>query len=280
MQDKYNKFKFKVTQANDYFQYYFHKLLERKDIFKSLEKYCMFVGYPRSGHSLVGSLLDAHPNMIIANELNALDLFKKGISKRKIYYYLLQNSRRQAAQGRQQTGYSYEVPNQWQGKFKTLKVIGDKKGSAATRIIGEHPEILDILLNKLDIPVKFIHVTRNPYDNISTIATRKKADLEYGISTYFTKCQTVAYLKQKIGDNDILDVSHESLIDHPKMGLSQVCNFLGLEASNNYLDDCASIIFKSPKKTRFNFQWNDQLINQVKNKMDKYEFLQSYSYEE
>ncbi len=26
----------------------------------------MFIGYPRSGHSLVGSLLDAHPNIIVA----------------------------------------------------------------------------------------------------------------------------------------------------------------------------------------------------------------------
>ena len=89
LQYKYNKFKFKVTQINDYFQYYFYELLERKDVFESVEKYCMFVGYPRSGHSLVGSLLDAHPNMIIANELNALDLFQKGVNQRTIYYYLL-----------------------------------------------------------------------------------------------------------------------------------------------------------------------------------------------
>ena len=30
----------------------------------NLETLCLFIGYPRSGHSLVVSLLDAHPEMI------------------------------------------------------------------------------------------------------------------------------------------------------------------------------------------------------------------------
>ena len=33
-----------------------------------IEKYVIFVGYARSGTSIIGSLLDAHPNMIIAHE--------------------------------------------------------------------------------------------------------------------------------------------------------------------------------------------------------------------
>ena len=250
----------------------------------------MFVGYPRSGHSLVGSLLDAHPNIIIGHELNALKLFKQGVNPREIYYSLLQNSRRKATEGRQETGYSYEVSNQWQGTFQSLKVIGDKKGSGTSRVISEHPEILNTLSHKLDVPVKFIHVTRNPYDNISTIVSmaylnkpelyRKKPDLTYGINAYFTKCETIVYLKKQISESDILDVRHESLIDDPKTVLGKICDFLEIETNNNYLDDCASIVFKSPKKTRFNYDWSDELINKVKNKIDQYEFLQGYSYDD
>lgn len=279
LKSQYKKAKIKAKQINDHFQYYFYELFKHKDLFQSVEKYCMFVGYPRSGHSLVGSLLDANANIVMANELNALELFKKGVPKRKIYYYLLQNSQKNAKQGRQQTGYSYEVPNQWQGKFKNIKVIGDKKGGVSSRIIRDCPKILDILLNEIDIPVKFIHVTRNPYDNITTIVTHKKIDLEYGINSYFNKCEAVSYLKKQIGKNDILDVSHESLINEPKIVLSQICNFLGLDATNNYLNDCASIIFKSPNQTRFNYQWNNKWIEQVKRQIDQYEFLQGYSYD-
>jgi hypothetical protein len=32
----------------------------------------MFIGYLRSGHSLIASLLDAHPNPIATHELDAL----------------------------------------------------------------------------------------------------------------------------------------------------------------------------------------------------------------
>ena len=34
----------------------------------SVEKFVFFVGYRRSGHSMIGSVMDAHPDMIIAHE--------------------------------------------------------------------------------------------------------------------------------------------------------------------------------------------------------------------
>ena len=35
--------------------------------------FLMFIGYPRSGHTLISSLLDAHPNAIVTNEFNVID---------------------------------------------------------------------------------------------------------------------------------------------------------------------------------------------------------------
>ncbi len=43
--------------------------------FRSVETYCMFIGNPKSGHSLVGFLLNAHNNAVISHELNALAYF-------------------------------------------------------------------------------------------------------------------------------------------------------------------------------------------------------------
>jgi len=40
--------------------------------FSKLRNFVLFVGYPRSGHSLVGSLIDAHPHAIIAHEVKIL----------------------------------------------------------------------------------------------------------------------------------------------------------------------------------------------------------------
>ncbi len=37
--------------------------------FSKVHTFVLFVGYPRSGHSLIGSMIDAHPNAIIAHEV-------------------------------------------------------------------------------------------------------------------------------------------------------------------------------------------------------------------
>ncbi len=54
LKSQYKKAKIKAAQINSHFQYYFYELFKHEDFFQSVEKYCMFVGYPRSGHTLVG----------------------------------------------------------------------------------------------------------------------------------------------------------------------------------------------------------------------------------
>jgi len=239
----------------------------------------MFIGYPFSGHSLIGSLLDAHPEAIIAHELDTLGLIQAGFSKRQIFYLLLHNSRNFASAGRTWMDYSYAVPNQWQGRFTRLRIIGDKKGSASTKRLHYNPDLLQLLRDTIDVRIKFIHVLRNPYDNISTVSLRRRWDLRQSIEYYFSLCKTVAEIKKKIEPRDLLDVRHESVIEDPKSFLRQLCSFLGLEASKDYLQDCAGIVFKSPHKSRHDVEWNPELINFVKDKIEKVSFLSGYSYE-
>jgi hypothetical protein len=40
-------------------------------MFEQIEA-CLFIGYPRSGHSLIGSLIDAHPHAALGHELDLL----------------------------------------------------------------------------------------------------------------------------------------------------------------------------------------------------------------
>ena len=54
-------------------------------------------------------------------------------------------------------------------------MIGDKKGGGTTMELTEKPEkfaILKELNETLDIPLKFLHVIRNPFDVISTWVLR------------------------------------------------------------------------------------------------------------
>jgi hypothetical protein len=54
---------------------------------------------PRSGHSLIDSLLDAHPNAIVARELDASKFVGAGFGKHQIYELLIGNLRRFAQRG-------------------------------------------------------------------------------------------------------------------------------------------------------------------------------------
>ena len=92
--------------------------------FDHVERYCMFLGYPRSSHTLLGALLDAHPDMVVAQELDVLRHLRFRYSREQLYALLIQRSRWFASRGWKWMGYSYAVPGQWQGRHRSLREIG------------------------------------------------------------------------------------------------------------------------------------------------------------
>jgi hypothetical protein len=208
------------------------------ELFRDVRTYCMFVGYPRTGHSLIGSLLDAHPRIVIAHELNALRLFKWGFSQRQVFYLLLKNSRKMAVAGRSYHGYSYAVPNQWQGRFEQLQVLGDKKGATSAWRFYHEPGVLEWIRNRIGIELKFIHVIRNPYDVLATMTHRsRRKPLDTHIDVFFQLCSSIDRLKKRSQDLQIYDVRLESFIEDPKSQLEGLCSFIGVKAEARYLED-------------------------------------------
>jgi hypothetical protein len=251
---------------------------QNKRNFQDVQTYCMFIGYPRSGHSLLGALIDAHPNAIIAHEQDTLQFIENSLpfGRNQLYSLLLQNSARFAAEGRTWCGYSYAVPNQWQGKYKKLLVVGDKKGGISTIKIGKDPTLVDRLEATIKVPIKFLHVVRNPFDNISTIAIKEPRPLENAIDYYFSSVATNAKLREKM---DVHDVELEELIDKPERTIKTICQFLDIEPGKKYLADCSGIVRTRPRQTRKQLQWDKASIARVSKEIQKYDFLKSYSYD-
>lgn len=253
-----------------------HTFYEPK-LFEDVKTFVMFIGYPRSGHTLVGFLLDAHPNAIVASQTSALRYFRHGFSTPQTFHVLVENSRQVARTGREQRRYSYDVPNQWQGRFDKLKVIGESTGLTRLR---RNPSLLKSLREKLkDVELNLIHVIRNPYDNISTMKLRSGESLPDAIKRYFSMCEIVERLKAQVAPGAVYDLRHEALISDPKNTLKDLCGFLSLSAKNSYYADCASIIFKSSHKSRNEVEWNQELIDLVKQQMSKFPFVAGYAYD-
>src|SRR5688572_15941273 len=97
-----------------------------RGLFDATETYCQFVGYPRSGHTLVAALLNAHPEIVIANELGVLDWVRRGLNRRQLLSLILKSDRDFARGAYRFLDYNYRVPNQWQGRFEKIRVVGDK----------------------------------------------------------------------------------------------------------------------------------------------------------
>jgi hypothetical protein len=249
------------------------------DLFSHVRTFCMFVGYPRSGHTLVGSLIDAHPRAIISNELNVIGHVKRGFSKDQIYTLIVANSQAFAKSGSEWNGYHYAVRHQWQGRCETLEVIGDKRGAGTIRQLRANPGLFERMQRTIDADLRFIHVIRNPFDNISTIVRRHRWPLEQAISYYFGLCRTVADLKTLAGTEAMLDVFHEQLIARPSDEISAICRFLGLEPYPDYVRDCAGIIFPAPRHTRTEVAWSPELVASVGLQARAVPWLQHYGYD-
>lgn len=241
----------------------------------------MFVGYPRSGHSLAGSLLDAHPEAVISHELDALRYLRAGFSRPQVYALILENDRRFTEEGRQaKVDYGYAVPDQWQGRFRRLRVVGDKKGGHSTSILRRHPHTLDLVRSKVGCPLRVIHVMRNPYDNIATMLARSsKWTLPDAVSAYFWLCEGVAAVRTRLTAEELLDLRHEDLLEDTPRALGRLCGFLGLEGSPDYVAACASVIRPSPHLSRERAPWNQALIDDVGSRAAAFDFLRGYSFE-
>jgi hypothetical protein len=265
-------------------------VLKKKE-FARIENFCMFIGYPRSGHSLVAALLDAHPEVVMGMEWGVLQHLKAGYGKYQVYYSLVRNARMfSLRKGNNWTGYSYRVEGQWQGRYQRIKVIGDKMGGRTSLLLEDHPELLGKLTRTVELPVKWIHVIRNPFDTITTMTLRMmekqksppvneaSGHLGFFVDSYFRRVAAVSGFIES-GKLDILHVFHEDFIDDPQKELVRILNFIGLEAGGSYLEECAKIVYHKPHRSREKIQWTTQMIKKVEEEIGKYDFLGRYSYE-
>ncbi|MFC7072166.1 sulfotransferase [Halovenus rubra] len=257
-------------------------LFEHRDDFDTVEAYCLFVGHGRTGHSLVGSLLNGHPEMVISHELDALRLLDRAqvpVSRDQLFSAILQRDDEFTNLGREWERYSYNVPETAQGEFDRLRIIGDKKGAASTRRLGTSPELLGDLRDTVSMPIRAVHVVRNPFDTIASRRKLKETWQEYGIEKYFANADNVELIDGMLDDDELFRLHHEDLISDTASVLSELCAFLGIDADDEYLSACEEFVFDSPNQTRHEVEWSDTDIDRISTKSQEYDWLEQYSFE-
>ena len=148
---------------------------EWKQTYTGISTLCLFVGSQRTGHTLVGHLLNQHPNVAIANEYYLLkQMRRRGADK---IYRLLQQMLYKAQTTKCVDftgvgGYIYHKLNTKHIGSRPVQVLGDNSAGYTT---GElNLTSFDVLQGVDDTQkaLKFIFLIRNPYDVISTQVLR------------------------------------------------------------------------------------------------------------
>ena len=276
-------------------------------IIDEIKTFVFFIGIARSGHSIVAALLDSHPHIVISHELdifNTVNLNDSSVSRSSWFNHIWNTSYVKARSSLQSfdKGYSLAIDGLYQGAYQSyIDVIGDKKGGETTTAFLANSKLFQNRLHKLrtlvNLPIKVIHVIRNPYDNIATIAiyrhlhqnhtkvamtknsnktiSIKPKLLDYSIHYYFDLYQGAEVMRQQF-NLDTMDIHGKDLIANPKVIINKMCDFLQVSCSDNYLDIVSRKVFSSESKTRYNVIWTDEQISKIKENIVKYDSLRQY----
>ena len=270
------------------------------------------IGFPRSGSSLLGYLLTAHPSMVVADEpaittnfvkySGALKEIDKEIRPRtynlyeanltEMFDYILgvdhirwkqasvfekkkRKDNRVAKIRRHRYAY---MPTQYQGRFKRLKVIGVKYSEINSRILSEDG-VLENLKKKLeerDISLKFIFTVRNPYDIFASGTNARRGKMQ---QHFTTMCECNARILKQVRTRDVFISRHEDMVKGPSSQLTKLCDFLQVPISQGYLEDCSCLVAKELHRSRYEHDWTKEREKEIASSIEKYDFFSGYDWE-
>ena len=280
-----------------------------------VKTFVFFLGNAQSGHSIVASLMDSHPHVVISHQLELFDkLSSNGLHspiKSAVFNAVWEDSRQAInASGMKNSMRTYSnkrhtllVDGLYQGRYLDyIDVIGDKKVESTAEMFYTKPDNWSTVFNilkSLGVTLKVIHVIRNPYDNIAKMLLLsppevhrlftivKKTNKTYKqftvrnddkIQQYFLNHQAVVDVKKRY-DLDVIEIHGKDLISNPRSTLMKMCNELGVTCSDKYLDICSNKIFKSESRTRDKIKWTDRQLKRIQQNIKKYDCLKGYSFD-
>lgn len=242
--------------------------LRRRADFAGAERFWLFVGHPRSGHSLVGALLDAQPDAVIAHELDVLGFLEAGERRRaRLMALCVERNRWFAARKGRWNEYAYAVEAGWQGRHRRLRVIGDKKGGRTTLRLRRNPELLDELRAIIQLPLRLIQVVRHPLDNIATMSVKRKEPLPRTIDEYFGRAEFLDGFLAGLPSEEQYTVSFEAVSRDPEARLGELIQFLGLPqdaVAGAARAQAAAIVRPEPSRSRRRVAWTPALLEDVR----------------
>lgn len=262
-----------------------HSIFHRSDL-KTINKFVLFVGNSRSGTTLISAILDAHPSIVISHELSILKYVKSKLSRWFLYSKVIAKSKLFAKKGSQWQSFKYIIPDSFQGAYDQLQIIGDKKAHQTVRLLLQKPDLLTQFQQKINLPILFLHVIRNPFDTIATKSRRGSRhkvqptlqQLKRETQIYFENIQYIEDLERK--GNVVVNIYFEHFINQPDSQIAKILDLLGVSYQQNLIDQSKKIITQRTTSSRQEISWEKEVLDEINLKIQHHPILRGYTFDD
>jgi hypothetical protein len=130
------------------------------------------------------------------------------------------------------------------------------------------------------VPLRVVHVVRNPFDNIASmkLKLRREASLENVADKYFGLCGAMTKLQPRFAAGELAEIRYEELVADPVASLRSLAGFLGAPEDDGWVAASASVVDGRPSLSRTRFSWPPALVREIERRSTRYEFLAGYTF--
>lgn len=216
--------------------------------FDSLRYYVIFMRYKRSGSALLANLIDAHPQAIFVRSEEFYAKYTKWEGDpERLYSHLYNSTKRYRDKPFSANGYTYPIDGV--GFAESPVVIGHKSSTRRFLPVAEDSAKLARFQEAVNLPLKFLHLVRSPYDQVNARWQQKefrrpKAPLGALIAHVREQTEGNTKMRKQAGGN-YLQVHYEDLKSHPVSTMTTVCAFLTLPVLSKHLGHCDRLVFQT-----------------------------------
>lgn len=217
----------------------YHFFLKKKI---NIKKYIFTIGAPRSGTTLLGEILNSHPNILISNEVRVLNqIFEKKYNFNKAIKISNINAYNEYLKIKKK---NITIQNKWKdldfNKFflkKNITISGDKK-SGGNSILYKKFEFKFEKFVKDNKNIYFLVIIRNPYDAAKSYLKSHRHEtknIRDAIKQIIERNSYAFKLKKKFS-NRVKIIYYENFLSNPQKSMISICRFLKIKTSQKWLN--------------------------------------------
>ncbi|MEM9252694.1 MAG: hypothetical protein AAGB29_10130 [Planctomycetota bacterium] len=244
--------------------------------FDRVNTFCFFVSPARSGHSIIGQLLCAHPDVVVSDELGAVTMIDEGMSVEQVFALIRTQDLNLQARGRAKSGYDYRVGAAQNRMDKRPLVMGDAKGARATSLLAGDETFAPRLREAMGMPIRAIVHLRDPFDIVGSRVKRRGRQLDEAIQRVELLHAELLTAAGRLAEDERLIQHHEDVIADPAEAFRRMFAFLGVEPDERAVKACAAKLWQRPRTARTQADWSGESTARLRRLIDENPLLAPY----